>query len=148
MRYALPMSELKTKPTEVSVAAHIASVTPEVRRQDAARLDEIFQEVTGWAPQMWGDTMIGYGSYDYTYASGRSGTMLATGFAPRKANLVLYIMPGYADFSDIMDRLGPHKLGKACLYITRLSRVDEDVLKELIRAGLDRLGTMWPVQPS
>lgn len=148
MRYSVAMADAKTKPSDRSVADHIAGVTPDVRRQDAERLDSIFRDITGWAPRMWGDTMIGYGSYDYTYATGRSGSMLATGFAPRKANLVLYIMPGYADFGAILDRLGPHKMGKSCLYITRLARVDETALRALIRAGLDNLATHWPVHPS
>ena len=65
---------------------------------------------------MWGTSIIGYGYYDYTYKSGHSGRWMATGFSPRKAQLSIYIMPGYQDFSPILDRLGPHKLGKSCLY--------------------------------
>ncbi|HHC29226.1 MAG TPA: DUF1801 domain-containing protein, partial [Rhodobacterales bacterium] len=74
--------------------------------------------------------------------------MCATGFSPRKANMVLYIMPGYTDFSDILAGLGPHKLGKSCLYLTSLAKVDEGALRDLIRAGLDDLGTKFPVAPS
>lgn len=96
---------------------------------------------------MWGPTIIGYGQYHYTYDSGRSGDFLATGFSPRKANLSLYIMPGYADFQPVLDRLGKYKTGKACLYINKLADVDMAVVEEIIRAGLDDLRQRWPVSP-
>ena len=105
----------------------------------------MFRRVTGWAPKMWGPSLIGYGKYDYTYDSGRTGEMLATGFSPRKANLVLYIMPGYAEYAPMLDRLGKHKLGKSCLYINKLADVDMDVVEEIVRAGLDDLAKRWPV---
>lgn len=142
------MSQNKTRPTEADVTEFLNCVEPPRRRHDAQDLDALFREVTGWEPRIWGDSMVGYGRYDYTYASGRSGSMFATGFRPGKANLSIYIMPGYGDFSDILARLGPHRTGKACLYITRLDRVDRDVLGELIRAGLDRLAATWPVFPA
>lgn len=142
------MSENKTKPTVDSVDDYIQSIEHPTRRADAIRLDEIFREVTGFEPQMWGPTMVGYGRYDYTYDSGHSGSSLATGFAPRKANQVVYILPGYTDFGDILDRLGKWKKGKSCLYINKLADIDEAVLAELIRAGLDDLATRWPVHPS
>ncbi|WP_341367230.1 DUF1801 domain-containing protein [Yoonia sp. BS5-3] len=142
------MADNKTKPTEQSVADFIAGVEHATRRADAEVLEAMFRKITGWQPRMWGPTLIGYGSYHYTYDSGRSGDMLATGFSPRKANLVLYIMPGYQDFGEMMDRLGKHKLGKSCLYINKLADVDLDVLEEIIRAGLKDLGKRWPVTPS
>lgn len=92
--------------------------------------------------------MVGYGSYQYTYKSGREGTWFATGFAPRKAKLSIYIMPGYTDFSDILSRLGKHKIGKACLYANKLGDIDEDVLEELIRSGVQNLSEQWPVSPT
>lgn len=138
----------KTVPTGQDVASYLASVVPVHRRADALALDTLFQRVTGFQPQMWGPSIIGYGRYHYRYDSGREGDFLATGFAPRKANLVVYILPGYTDFSDILGRLGPHKLGKSCLYLTRLSDIDMDVLAELIRAGLDDLGRRWEIHPS
>lgn len=142
------MAENKTRPTGAAVAAFLAAVEHPTRRADAARLDTIFREVTGWEPQMWGPSIVGYGAYHYKYESGREGDMCATGFSPRKANLSIYIMPGYADFSAQLSRLGKHKLGKACLYINKLADIDEEVLKELIRAGLDNLGQLYPVEGS
>ncbi len=140
------MSENKTRPTQAAVADFIAQVDHPTRRADAERLDAIFREVTGWEPQMWGPSIVGYGSYHYKYATGREGDMCATGFSPRKANLSIYIMPGYADFGDILGRLGKHKHGKSCLYINKLADVDVDVLRELIQAGLERLGGIYPVK--
>jgi len=142
------MPENKTRPTGDGVAAFLATVEHPTRRADALRLDEIFRELTGWSPRMWGPSIIGYGSYHYRYDSGREGDAIATGFSPRKANLVVYIMPGYADFGALLDRLGKHKLGKSCLYINKLADIDEEVLKELIRAGLDELGQKYPVRGS
>ena len=142
------MSENKTQPTGASVDAYLAQVEPPRRREDAIWLDQVFRDVTGWAPQMWGPSIIGYGRYDYTYQSGRSGSFLATGFAPRKAKLSIYIMPGYADFGGILARLGKHKIGKSCLYLNKLEDADEAVLTELIRAGLEDLATRWPIHPT
>ncbi len=142
------MAENKTKATEVAVEEFIAQVEHNTRREDAIVLDELFRRVTGWTPRMWGPTIIGYGSYDYTYESGRTGTSLATGFSPRKANMVLYIMPGYQDLGEMLARVGKHKIGKACLYLGPLKNNDLDVIEEIIRAGLDDLGKRWPVHPS
>jgi hypothetical protein len=141
------MSANKTQPTDVGVGAFLAGVEPERRRLDGQRLDGIFREVTGFEPVMWGPSIIGYGRYHYRYASGREGDFLATGFSPRKANLVLYIMPGYAEFGALLDRLGKHRKGKSCLYLNKLADVDEGVLRALIAAGLRDLGAHWPVEP-
>jgi len=142
------MAQNKTQPIDQDVTAFLNAVTPERRQLDARRLDQIFREITGFAPKLWGPSIIGYGSYHYTYASGRQGDSLATGFSPRKAALSVYIMPGYADFGDILARLGKHKMGKSCLYINKLADVDEAALRDLIRAGLQNLATHWPLEPT
>ncbi|MGB3178577.1 MAG: DUF1801 domain-containing protein [Albidovulum sp.] len=138
----------KTVPTAETPAQFIASVEPAARRNEAEKLDALFRTVTGFQPVMWGPSIIGYGRYHYRYATGREGDYLATGFSPRKAALSVYIMPGYADFSHILTDLGPHKLGKSCLYIKRLSDIDQGALARLIRAGLEDLGQRWAVQPA
>ncbi|KPP83789.1 MAG: hypothetical protein HLUCCA08_08280 [Rhodobacteraceae bacterium HLUCCA08] len=138
----------KTRATEASVAAFLDRIAPPTRRADARALDALFRRVTGWQPRMWGPSMVGYGRYHYVYDSGREGEMLATGFAPRKANLSIYIMPGYQDFAAELARLGKHRHGKSCLYVTRLADIDLDVLEEIVARGLDRLRTYWPVAPS
>lgn len=142
------MADTKTQASDVSVTDFIASVEHPVRRADAYILDELFQRVTGWKPKMWGPTIIGYGSYDYTYDSGYSGTTLATGFSPRKANQVIYVLPGYAALEQQLARVGKHKIGKSCLYLTQLKNNDLNVLEEIIRSGLDDLGTRWKISPS
>ncbi|MDF0603812.1 DUF1801 domain-containing protein [Psychromarinibacter sp. C21-152] len=140
------MAENKTQATGADVGAFLDRVEPPRKREEARRLDAIFREVTGWAPAMWGPSMVGYGRYRYVYDSGRSGEFLATGFSPRKAAHSIYILPGYADFGEILGRLGKHKLGKSCVYVTKLADVDEAVLRELIRAGLRDLGERWEIR--
>lgn len=122
-----------------AVADFLAQVTPERRFHEAVALDALFREVTGFAPRLYAGGILGYGTYDYTYASGHSGSYLATGFAPRKAKLSIYIMPGYGDFGGILSRLGKHSTGKSCLYLNKLADADMDVLEELVRAGLEDL---------
>lgn len=142
------MSANKTQPTDADVAAYLAGVLPASKAADAVRLDRLFRQVTGFQPVMWGEAIVGYGRYHYRYKSGREGDFLATGFAPRKAALSIYIMPGYADFGGILARLGKHKIGKSCLYVNKLADIDLDVLGELIRAGLRDLATHWPIEPT
>ena len=139
------MAENKTQPTGASVAAFIAAVPHPTRRADAQALDALFRDITGWDPQMWGDSLIGYGRYDYRYRSGREGSFFATGFSPRKTALSIYIMPGYKDYGALLNKLGKHKTGAACLYVNKLADVDEGVLAEIIRAGLADLAKAHPV---
>lgn len=138
------MTEQKTKPEALAFDDFLATVLPE-RQAEAARLAQIFTQETGFDPVIWGGSMVGFGRYDYTYDSGHSGTSMATGFAPRKAELVVYILPGYGDYSAILADLGKHRLGKSCLYIKRLDAVNEDTLRRLIRTGLADLGQRWTV---
>ena len=141
------MAENRTQASDADVAAFLAGVEPARRREDGLRLDALFRRATGWRPAMWGPSIVGYGRYHYRYDSGREGEFLATGFSPRKASLVVYVMPGYGDFGDILDRLGKHRLGKSCLYINKMADIDAAVLEELIRAGLADLATRRDVRP-
>ncbi|MEL7279727.1 MAG: DUF1801 domain-containing protein [Pseudomonadota bacterium] len=141
------MSENTTQATSLDPRAFIATVDHARRRSDAETLLPFFQDVTGFDPVMWGSAIIGYGRYHYRYDSGREGDFLACGFSPRKASMSLYIMPGYQDYTQTLDRLGPHKMGKACLYISRLDRIDMDALADLIRTGLKDLAKLYPVFP-
>ena len=132
----------------MDAVTYINAIEDDRRRAEAQRLDQIFREVTGFQPRLHSGRMIGYGTYDYTYDSGHSGTALATGFASSPRQVTLYIMPGYTPFPKIMARIGKHRTGKCCLYLTRLETADETALRELIRAGLDDLATRWPITPS
>ncbi|MGH1355217.1 MAG: DUF1801 domain-containing protein [Thalassovita sp.] len=135
----------KTVATDHSVTDFLNAVEHPTRRADGLVLLELFQVATGYDPVMWGGSIIGFGRYDYRYKSGREGSFLATGFSPRKSNLSIYIMPGYQDYSAILERLGKHKLGKSCLYVNKLADIDQGVLQELIQAGLKDLNQFWPV---
>ncbi len=141
----MPQAENKTQATEADVKAFLDSVEHPTRRADALKLDALFRDITGFLPRMWGPSIIGYGRYHYVYDSGREGEFLATGFSPRKANLSIYVMPGYEDYSEILARLGKHKMGKSCLYINKLNDIDTGVLEELVRAGLRDLDAKWSV---
>lgn len=128
--------EAKTTQTSLRPADYIASLEDGPRKQDAEILLPWFEGVTGLEARMWGPSIIGFGRYAYTYDSGHSGESMLTGFSPRKANMVVYILPGYRDLSDKLARLGKHKIGKSCLYLGRLSAIDMAVLEEIVRDGL------------
>ena len=138
------MSEAKTKPSDKDVVAFIQSVENTRRREDAMVLLELYNKITGEAPVLWGDSIIGYGTYDYHYASGRSGSWMRSGFSPRKQSLTLYVMAGFSERPDLVEKLGKVKTSKACLYINKLADVDMDVLAELIQADLDVMNTRYP----
>jgi hypothetical protein len=139
------MAEARTWPGKPDISAFIDAIEPEARRDEARRLDMIFRDATGWEPRLWGRSIVGYGRYAYTYDSGHSGQSCATGFSPRKAELSLYILPGFAGHADLLADLGRHRTGKACLYIRRLSDIDEAVLARLIAAGVAGLSQRWTV---
>lgn len=136
--------ENKTRPTDVSPEDFIAGVEPERRREDALVLLKLFEKVSGEPPKMWGPSIIGYGRYHYRYDSGHEGESMRLGFSPRKANLVVYLMPGYQDFEEERARLGKHKIGKSCLYINKLADIDLGVLKEMAARSLRMLAEKYP----
>jgi hypothetical protein len=130
------MAELKTKATDASVEAFLNCVADEKKRADAFRVLQIMREETGEEPQMWGESMVGFGRYHYQYASGRQGDWPLTAFSPRKANLTLYITPGFDRYEALLAGLGKFTTGKSCLYVKRLSDVDETALRELVRQSV------------
>jgi hypothetical protein len=130
------MAELKTKRTKASVKDFLAKVKDERKRRDSQVLVRLMQQVSRAKPEMWGSSIIGFGTYHYKYASGREGDWPVVGFSPRAQNLTLYIMPGFERFPDLMRKLGKYKTGKSCLYINRLEDVDLPTLKKLVRASL------------
>ena len=133
------MAELKTKRNKGDVQAYLNSVENEVKRQDSFTIMELMKEVTGEEPEMWGDSIVGYGTYHYKYASGREGDWFLTGFAPRKQNLTLYIMAGFDQYDKLLGDLGKYKTGKSCLYINKLEDVDQDVLRELVQQSVEHM---------
>jgi Domain of unknown function (DU1801) len=138
------MAELKTIPTGQSVDQLLDQIEDERKRKDSYKLLELMKQATNLEPRMWGDSMIGFGSYHYKYKSGHEGDSFLTGFSPRKQNLVLYIMPGFEAYDELLKRLGKFTTGKSCLYIKRLEDVDQDVLKELVKLSVKRMAKMYP----
>jgi len=126
------MAENKTKPTELSVGSFVEAISDETRRMDAKALLELIQSATGEKPKMWGTSIIGFGSYHYTYDSGREGDMPLAGFSPRKAATVLYGLTGFGDAEAMLAKLGKHTTGKGCVYVKRLADVDQKVLKTMV----------------
>ena len=102
------------------------------RREDSFRVLVIMEEITGLKPKMWGNSMVGFGSYHYKYASGREGDWPLVAFSPRKQSLSLYLMSGFTSFEKLMSKLGKYQTGKGCLYVNKLEDVDEKVLRSLI----------------
>lgn len=135
------MTEPKTKKTTASVAKYIEAIPNEQQRNDAKVLLKMFAELTGEKPAMWGTAIIGYGQYKAKYASGREIDWMLTGFSARKQNLSLYLHPGKIS-PKLLKQLGPHKATMGCLYINRLSDVDQKVLKRVIAAGIKGLKNM------
>jgi hypothetical protein len=127
------MEPNKTVPTDVDVAQFLDAVENPVRRRDAATLTELMTRVTGEQPRMWGPTIVGFGSYHYSYPSGREGDSSAAGFSPRKAATTIYLPDGVGAYSELLGALGPHTTGKGCLYIKDLESVDVAVLEQVVR---------------
>ena len=126
---------MKTQPGAGDVDAFLESVPDERRRAEGRELLALMRERTGEQPVMWGPSMVGFGSRHYAYESGREGDWFVVGFSPRKAALTLYgLQSAYRpeETEELLDRLGPHKLGKSCIYVSRLDKVDKAVLGELV----------------
>ena len=130
------MAELKTKPNDQSVEAFLNSIDDEKKREDSFKILALMKEITKDEPKMWGDSIIGFGSYHYEYASGREGDWFLTGFSPRKQNLTLYLMSGFEEYDNLLKNLGKYKTGKACLYIKKIEDVDLQTLTELVKQSV------------
>ncbi|WP_270180799.1 DUF1801 domain-containing protein [Alkalihalobacillus sp. CinArs1] len=138
--------ELKTKENDKSVIEFIENVESKKKREDAYRLLDIFTEETGYDAKMWGESIIGFGSYHYKYKSGHEGDMMLVGFSPRKAKISLYFATGEPKREEILERFGKHTTGKACVYINKVDDIDVDVLKELIHESITFLRETYPEQ--
>jgi hypothetical protein len=126
------VSELKTRPSGHSVTAYVRAILDPVRRRDCITLKRMMRKVTGRPPKMWSGRIVGFGSYHYRYASGREGDFFLVGFAPGKRELTLYIMPGYSSFGGQLEKLGPHRTGKSCLYVRNLEDLNLVVLESIL----------------
>ncbi|MGN8245401.1 DUF1801 domain-containing protein, partial [Cellulomonas soli] len=123
----------KTVVTDADVEAFLAAVDHPVRRRDAQRLLALMREVTGEPARLWGPSIVGFGAYHYRYPSGREGDMAAAGFSPRKAATTIYFPDGVEAHAELLARLGPHTVGRSCLYVKDLDDVDLSVLEQAVR---------------
>jgi hypothetical protein len=137
------MAEQKTKPTEQSVESFLDNIADESVRDDCASLVKLMKKVTGAKPKMWGTSIIGFGQYHYKYESGHEGDSCLTGFSPRKQNITVYVMPGFAEQTDLQSKLGKHKAGKGCIYIKRLADVDTKILERMIDHSVQYLRSKY-----
>ncbi|MEP3653599.1 MAG: DUF1801 domain-containing protein [Litorimonas sp.] len=138
----------KTMPFGLKFSDYLDQISDPKRQADCQIIHDMMLDIVGEEPKIWGSKLssgiVGFGDYHYKYDSGREGDSLRLGFASRAANISIYIMPGYQDFSDELARLGKHKIGKSCLYIKRLSDVDEAVLREMLVKGLQLMDEKYP----
>ena len=132
------MSEQKTQPTELSVDTYLNGLDDKQKAEDSRTLIQIMNQITGEPAVMWGASMIGFGKFHYVYESGHEGDTFLVGFAPRSKALTLYLATDLSALADELAELGPHKLGKGCLYVKRLSDVNADVLRKLIIQSVDQ----------
>jgi len=133
------MAEIKTKQNDSCVTDFLNSVSDEKKRQDSFTILELMQEVTGAQPKMWGDSIVGFGTYHYKYASGREGDWFLVGFSPRKQNLTLYIMSGLDQSENLLQDLGKYTTGKSCLYIKRVADIDLQTLQKLVERSVEHM---------
>ncbi len=140
------MAELKTKATTQSVSDFLNSIDDRKKRADCRFVAKMMREATGKRARMWGTSIVGFGAYDYKYASGREGSWPLVGFSPRSQNLTLYIMPGFSRFDKLMGQLGKYKTGKSCLMIKSLQDVDQKKLKALIDGSVKYMKRMYSVR--
>ena len=135
------MAEIKTKVNDASVSDFLDNVADPERRRDCDTVSALMQKVTGEPPKMWGASIVGLATYQYTYASGQSGVWPIIGFSPRKNDLTLYIMPGFTEYEELMSKLGKFKTGKSCLYLKKLADVDMKVLEQLMKDSVAAMGS-------
>ena len=137
------MAENKTKPNDASVEDFLNRIDDDRRRQDCFAILKLMKQVTRQEPKMWGDSIVGFGTYHYKYESGREGDFFLTGFSPRKQNLTIYIMGGFDSYPQLTSKLGKYKNSKSCLYVNRLADIDLPTLKELIKQSVALVSKTW-----
>lgn len=136
--------EQKTKPSDASVIEFIELVESASKKEDAYRLLDIFTETTGYEATLWGPSIIGFGSYHYTYPTGHSGTAPLVGFSPRKAKISLYFATGLDIREQLLESFGKHTAGKGCVYINKVADINVEVLEQLINESVRFLRETYP----
>ena len=136
--------EGKMKPTDKSVIEFIEKIESQKKKEDAYRLLDIYGEVTGMDAVMWGPSIIGYGKYQYEYASGHAGEASLAGFSPRKAAHSLYLTLDEERKDELLAKLGKHRRGKSCVYVNKLADIDEEILKQMIEESMAYIQAQFP----
>ena len=140
------MAENKTQKTDLSVTDFLNSLPDETKRRDSFTVLELMKQVSGSEPKMWGASIVGFGRYHYKYGSGREADWMQVAFSPRKNNITLYMMSGFAGYENLLKKLGKHSCGKGCLYVKRLSDVHIPTLEKLVNASVKRVRAMQRAQ--
>jgi Domain of unknown function (DU1801) len=136
-------AENKTQPTKKSVREFISAIEDQQMQKDCKTLCKFMEQVTGEKPVLWGDAIIGFGSYHYKYASGREGDFCLIGFSPRKQNMAIYTNC-YLEGNDLTKSLGKFKNGKSCLNVKKLEDINLDVLEKILVVSMKRIKEMYP----
>ena len=138
------MTQNKTQPTKLKVSDFIAGIEDARKRADCRELMKLMREITGKRATMWGASIVGFGKYQYRYASGREGEFFLSGFSPRKQALTIYVMSGFQKHAKLMEKLGKFKTGKSCLYVKYLDDIDREVLARLVQKSVDYMRETYP----
>ena len=131
------MATPKTVPTDADPLAFLRERASGPRLDDCLTLLDLMQSITGAPPVLWGDSIVGFGTYHYRYASGREGDWMLTGFSPRKQNLTIYVMSGFDPFEAELAQLGKHKHSVSCLYVKQLADLDLVVLRDMLTRSVE-----------
>ena len=137
------MAELKTKQNDKNVSEYLNAIEDPQRKEDCIKIYDLMAQITGEDGSMWGDSIVGFGTYHYKYDSGREGDWFITGFANRKQQISLYIMSGFERYDELMAKLGKHKTGKSCLYIKKLSDIEMEILEKLVRSSVEYMNKTY-----
>ena len=138
------MAKNKTTETAASVTAFLDTVKDEVKRKDSLQLAKIIEKQTGFAPKMWGPSIVGFGSYHYKYESGREGDAPLVGFSPRAAAIVIYLSGNFDKREELLQQFGKHKSEKGCVYIKKLEDINLDVLNKMIASHVRHIQKLYP----
>lgn len=134
------MAEIKTKATNASVTGFLEKTIPEQKKKDSFELLELFTKITGEKAVLWGDSIVGFGKYHYkSERSSQEGDWPLTGFSPRKQSLTIYVMSGFDEVGSLLPSLGKYKKSVGCLYINKLSDVDINILKKIIKKSFEHM---------
>ena len=138
------MADNKTTENDNSVTAFLNAVADETKRKDSLELLKLFEEASSYQAKMWGTAIVGFGNYHYKYETGREGNAPLTGFSPRKDSFVLYLSSELKNREQLLQSLGKHKTGKACVYIKNLKDVNKEILKQIIANSIEDIKSKYP----